>query len=140
DYIVHLRPTTPLRDFCLIDKAIQEFQKDESFTSLRSAHLMSETAYKTFELEDGMFKSSFSGISNLDALNIGRQAFPITYSPNGYVDILKSKFILKNNLLHGDRVQAFITPKVTDIDSIEDFEFLIYQLNKDNSIFNKLFT
>ena len=50
EYIVHLRPTTPFRDPKVIDSAIKEFI-DSDYTALRSCHKMSESAYKTFEVE-----------------------------------------------------------------------------------------
>lgn len=139
DYLVHLRPTTPLRDFHLIDEAIKEFQNDDSYTALRSAHEMSESAYKTFEIEDGIFKTAFSRLSNLDASNIGRQAFPKTFSPNGYVDILKSRFVLENKLIHGNKVKALITPRLAEVDTIEDFDLLEYLIHKNNLVYKQLF-
>ena len=38
DYLVHLRPTTPLRDPTLIDEAIAALMSDPEATSLRSGH------------------------------------------------------------------------------------------------------
>ena len=50
DYLVHLRPTTPLRDPSIIDKAIIRFSKSK-YTSLRSVHLMAQSAYKFVEMK-----------------------------------------------------------------------------------------
>ena len=57
DYLIHLRPTTPLRDPKIIDNAIGELINHSGATALRSAHEMPETAYKMCEVEDGYFKS-----------------------------------------------------------------------------------
>ena len=52
EYFVHLRPTTPLRDPKVMDEAIDKFlNADKSYTALRSCHAMSESSYKTFEIE-----------------------------------------------------------------------------------------
>ena len=56
------------------------------------------TAYKQFELEGEYFKTICTGSFELDAANNSRQSFPKTYTPNGYIDILKTSYILKNQL------------------------------------------
>jgi len=138
DYIVHLRPTTPLRNPCVLDNAIEKFMKNTGATSLRSAHEMPETAYKQFELEDKYFKTICAGSFELDDANKSRQSFPKTYSPNGYIDILKTAHILEKKLLHGNRVMGFTTDYTIEIDSEEDFEFLEWQINKNNNLKNTL--
>ena len=50
--IVHLRPTTPLRDPRVIEKAILTIDNDLDATALRSVHQMSNPAYKCFEVKD----------------------------------------------------------------------------------------
>jgi N-acylneuraminate cytidylyltransferase len=130
DYFVHLRPTTPLRDFQVVDKAIASFLKNSSATALRSVHEMSETAYKSFEIEEGKLKTIGTGSFDLDPANEARQGFPSTYYANGYVDIIKSKFIIDNQKIHGDKVMAFVTEPVTEVDTPEDFELLEYQCQK----------
>jgi|SRR3972149_4150564 len=139
DYIVHLRPTTPLRDIEIVDKAIENFLQRQDFTALRSVHEMSESAYKTFEIENNILKTVFTRSTQLDASNVARQLFPKTYSANGYIDILKSSYILENNRIHGDNVMAYVTSKVTEVDTYDDFELLEYELEKDPRLYNKLF-
>ena len=130
DYIIHLRPTTPLRDPSILDSAIEKFMNNEEATSLRSAHEMAETAYKQFELEGKYFKTICSGSLDLDDANNSRQSFLKTYSPNGYVDILGTSHILENHLLHGNRVMGYVTDFAIEVDTIDDFEFLEWQINK----------
>ena len=139
DFLIHLRPTTPLRDPEIIDNAIEILINSIEATSLRSAHEMPETAYKQFELDNGYYKTIFSGLFELDNANQSRQSYPKTYSPNGYVDVLRTSFILDNNLLHGNRVMGFVTNVTTEIDTIEDFEFIEWQINKNDDLLNKLF-
>ena len=139
DYLVHLRPVVPLRDPEIVDSAIDAFINNTEATSLRSAHEMSETAYKKFEIEGECFKTVGSNSFELDALNEPRQKFPKTYNPNGYVDVLKASFILRNNKIHGNRVMPFITPRSYEIDTEEDFEFLEWQINRNDDIIKVLF-
>jgi len=106
---------------------------------LRSAHEMPETAYKQFELEDKYFKTICTGSFELDDANKSRQSFPKTYTPNGYVDILKTEYILENNLLHGNRVMGYITDFTIEVDVEEDFEFLEWQINKNKKLVTTIF-
>ena len=138
-YIVHLRPTTPLRDIALVDSGIEKMTTDEKATALRSVHEMTESAYKCFEMDDGFLKSIGTGSFQLDPANVSRQQFPKTYRANGYVDVLRTSFVLERGKLHGDRVVGYVTPFVVDVDSLDDFEFLEYEISKDKRIFNVLF-
>ncbi len=138
-YLVHLRPTTPLRQVSYIDSAIGHIKHASNATALRSAHQMSESAYKAFEIENDYLKSVGTNSFALDTSNDPRQNFPNTYEANGYVDVLKTEYILKHCKLHGDHVIAFTTPPVTEVDTIENFDYLEYLVDKDASIVNDLF-
>src|SRR5207248_1516291 len=48
DYLVHLRPTTPLRDPKLVDDAILATISNSEATSMRSAHKAPESPFKWF--------------------------------------------------------------------------------------------
>ena len=123
--IVHLRATTPIIKPTVIDDAIRYyFENKNNCTSLRSGHKMSESIFKFFTLDDKFFKP----IS--DGHHLGRQSVESTYIPNGYVDIIKVDTINNHSSLHGDKILAFETESVIEIDSIEEFEYLEYKLNK----------
>jgi CMP-N-acetylneuraminic acid synthetase len=128
EYFVHLRPTTPLRDPSVINRAIELFINNKSATSLRSVHEMSESAYKCFEVEDNKLKMIVTGSFELDRANDPRQGFPTTFYANGYVDIIKSRFVIENKKIHGNCVLPFITDIVVEVDTLEDLIFLEYQL------------
>ena len=139
DYLVHLRPTTPLREPKYIEEAIVYLKQNKIATALRSVHEMSETAYKTMEIEKGYLKSICSGEFNLEVTNKPRQQFPKTYVANGYVDICKSSYILKNKELLGDKVIAYMTPPTFEVDTVEEFSYLEYQLARNPEIIKQLF-
>ena len=140
DIIVHLRPTTPLRDPKLIDSAIEDFLLDRTYTAMRSVHEMPESAYKSMEIANsGILKGLNTPDTSLDRLNDSRQSYPKTYSANGYVDVLDVGFIKTSGFLHGDRVKAFVTPKSFEIDTFEDFAHIEYLVETDSSHSSKLF-
>jgi len=141
DLIVHLRPTTPLRDPQVVDEAIAfAANRSKQITSIRSVHEMSETAYKSFEIgPKGNLVTVFNHSEALDTSNLPRQSFPKTYSPNGYVDLLIPEYILSMGALHGNNVKPFITETAFEIDTEDDFELLNAKLNINKEPLKTLF-
>jgi CMP-N-acetylneuraminic acid synthetase len=115
------------------------FSKKNELTSLRSVQEMSESAYKSFEINNTGFLSTIGSIESGDKANLPRQAFPKTYVANGYVDVLDPNYILKENKIHGDKILAFQTPVVTEVDSLEDLEYLEWQITKLPQILKTVF-
>lgn len=138
--IVHLRPTTPYRSPEVIDASVVRFIEHHRATALRSVHEMSTTAYKSMEITNtGILRQVGSDETGLDRANRPRQAFPVTYLANGYVDILSTSFIRSTGLLHGDHVLPLITPLALEVDTAEDFEFLEYHLERHPQLATQLF-
>lgn len=139
EYLVHLRPTTPIRDPKIIDDAITLFKNNIQFNSLRSVHKMAESSYKTLEINNGSLTPlSLFGSVEIDP-NAPRQSFPDTYQANGYVDVLSTSFIAENKKLHGKKILPFVTDPSYEVDSMEDFEYLEYLASNSQEIFKKLF-
>ncbi|MDC1318910.1 acylneuraminate cytidylyltransferase family protein [Candidatus Thioglobus sp.] len=132
EYFVHLRPSTPIRSPILIDQAIEEFLCSD-YSALRSVHKMSDTSYKTFEIEDGKLKTLFNGSFDIEFTTMPRQTFPVTFNPNGYIDIVRTSMI-ENGLMHGNNVKAFITDTTYEIDEMDDFNFLEYMVSKNPNL------
>ncbi len=137
EYFAHLRPTTPIRYPSIINIAIEGFMNSK-FSALRSVHTMSDTSYKTFEIENEKLKVLCNGGFNIESTTLPRQSFPTTYNPNGYIDIVRTSMIDKG-LIHGDNVNAFITDVTHEIDEAIDFNFLEFMIHKDPDILKILF-
>ena len=139
-YIVHIRPTTPLRDPLIIQQAIQLLTGSLNYTALRSVHEMPETAYKCFEMvQKGILKRIGADGTELDAANNARQEFPKTFHANGYVDVLSTKFIETNKQIHGGKVLGFVTPLTWEIDTEDDFDFLEWKAAGTSCFMDKVF-
>lgn len=123
EFIVHLRPTTPLRDQKYLNMAIKKFINSK-YTSLRCVHENSETAYKSFEIKKKKLVTIFKKKSNIDLSNLPRQKYPTTYVANGLADIYKKSHIIKNDKLFGNKVLAYITNPTIEIDSISEYNLL----------------
>lgn len=121
EFWVHLRCTTPLRDPKIVDEAIERIMEDNLADSLRSAHKEDVHPYKWFIDEGAGYYSTLMG-NTLDEANNPRQKFPDVYVPDGYVDVLRTSHIVKNNTLYGNKMIAFHSPKVIDLDSLADLE------------------
>jgi len=133
EYFVHLRPTTPLRDPEIIDKAIEQMLGDPEATCLRSGHPCSESPFKWFLRNDAGYFEGMNKGKPADFANLPRQSFPAVYIPDGYADVIKTSHVIKNNELHGKKMIGFISPDCTEVDTPRDFEYLEYQITKNGS-------
>lgn len=130
EYLVHLRPTTPFRKTEIIDEAIRLCIGHAECSSLRSGHKASESPYKWFLRNDeGYFRSLRGDIDN-DMANTARQQFPDVYIPDGYVDVLRSSYVIKEDKLHGSKMLGFESPYCAEIDTIEDLDYIRFQIER----------
>jgi len=139
EYLVNLRPTTPFREVTHIKAAIEYIVQSDNATALRSAHEMSQTSYKTLEVEGNYFRCICSGSFDIEAANRPRQEFRKTYDPNGYVDIYRRSFVIEKKKLLGNQVLAYITPRISEVDTLEDFDYLEYQVTRNPELSIRLF-
>lgn len=139
DYIVYLRPTTPIRETKNIDLAIKHIKDSKDATALRSVHKMSETSYKNLRIKNKYLMNLCSDSYDMDLANLPRQEYETTYSANGYIDIFIPSFIEKHKSLLGDKVVSFVTHQVAELDVPQDIDYLKYQFNKNSESVNKLF-
>jgi len=129
EYWVHLRPTTPLRNVDIVDDAINEIMQSENATSLRSGHKAPESPLKWFVKDNCYFK----GLAEGENYNLPKEAFEQVYIPDGFVDVVKSSFVMNKKEIHGNKMIGFESPVCTEVDSIEEFDYIQYQLDKDGS-------
>ena len=136
DLVVHLRPTTPLRDVTVIETAVLFMEKNKAVTSLRSAYKTHLTPYKMFRKVNGNLVPflSFEGVKEF--YNLPRQHFEDAYIPNGYVDILRPEILIQTSLLHGPNMKLWETPEVPDIDT--ENEIYSAELKKDDVTYKDL--
>jgi CMP-N,N'-diacetyllegionaminic acid synthase len=121
DYIVHLRPTTPLREVRVVQAAIDTILADPQATSLRSVHAHKVIPHKIFWMEGLYLRGFFPNDPRVEYYNLNRQEFPQSYVPNGYVDVIKPS-VIDGHILHGDRMVGFMCDPVPDIDTFDDYE------------------
>jgi CMP-N-acetylneuraminic acid synthetase len=130
DLLVHLRPTTPLRDPDLLSEAIRMIAMNSTATALRSVHPLAESPHKFFQITDGYLTGFFPDDPRPEYYNLPRQSFPTAYQPNGYIDVVRTKFVESHESLHGTRMLAYVTPVCVEVDRPEDFEHLEFMLGR----------
>jgi CMP-N,N'-diacetyllegionaminic acid synthase len=130
DLVVQLRPTTPLRDPVKLGEAVEALRADPEATALRSAHKLNESPHKMLQIVNNRFAGFFPDDPRPEYFNLPRQSFPSAYQPNGYVDICRRSVIEETGQLYGPRILPFITEWTAEIDSIDDFELLEWQLGR----------
>ena len=114
-----------------------KIKKNKESTSLVSVHEVAEPPAKMF----GMNGNYLHGLSPFDPrkdyYTLPRQEFPPTYFGNGYIDIIKTKTILKDNSFYGPRMLGYITQNIGEIDLPEDLKTIdnkLYFISNKNKI------
>ena len=134
EYILHLRPTTPLRNPQIMEEAVKLFFENKNLaSSLRSGHSAPESPYKWFLKDENNYFKGLRDDLTPEKVNLPRQSFPSVYIPDGYIDILKSSVILDSGTLHGDKMLVFESPFCVEVDTKDDFEYLEFQIEKEGS-------
>ena len=136
--IVILRPTTPIRDYKLIRKAIREI-KSGKYDSLRSVSVSKESPFKMWIKVKKNLMSPLMGMRNIKLTNFPRQKLKKTYWQNGYVDITKVETILKYGDELGKKIKFFeIDHEIVEIDyksQLKIAEFKTKLRKKDGKIY-----
>jgi len=128
-HLIYIRPTTPIREIKIINKAIKQFKSLKNYDSLISVHEMNEPVHKKFFIKGKKLKPILKSMT-LDQANNPRQDFAKSYTANGYLDIINTKnIIFKKNYL-GKSSFPFVTKNSIDIDDKLDLEIVKLLINK----------
>ena len=124
DFVVQLRPTSPVRQVSHILDAINKLIIT-SYDSLRIVTEAPITPYKMWAIEND--NSPMLPIINQTAIiepfNQPRQMLPIKYWQIGYLDVIRTETILNKRSISGSEIIPFIVDQqyAIDIDNIQDF-------------------
>ncbi len=120
DLIVHLRPTTPLRNIADISKMINLLSQNEDWDSVRSVVKAPETPFKMWLIQDGKLKPAATLPELKEPYNSPRQILPETYLQNASIDVTRYRTIMDLNSMTGSRIGAYIMDNFVDIDEAKD--------------------
>lgn len=123
DYIIHLRVTTPNRDIKVFNDGIKHFIKNRKHaTSMRSVSEFSQPPEKMFWKKRNYLRGYFDDKLKDEYHSRARQDYKQAYLPNGYIDILNVKFLMKKKGIYGEKILAYLTKRTMDIDTKDDIE------------------
>lgn len=119
DFVVHLRPTSPLRPRGLIDDGVRQLIDNAGADSVRSVCIPPNNPFKMWRIVDGRLVPLVeSGVR--EQYNQPRQVLPTVYWQIGALDVTRPHVILDKGSMTGDVVLPAImeTEHAVDIDDI----------------------
>lgn len=126
DYVIQLRPTSPVRQAQIIDQCIERMLRNPQADSLRIVTPSPITPYKMWTLVDEeqpmLPLLSVDGVK--EPYNEPRQRLPKTYWQIGTLDVIRSHVIIDENSMSGDVIMPHIVENVfaVDIDDLSGFQ------------------
>ena len=121
DFVVHLRPTAPVRRAGLIDEAVQAIRRHPNAHSLRSVSCPQQTPYKMWRLSNGLLRPLLQVRGVREAHSQARQTLPEVYWQNGLIDVVRSHVVLRLGMMAGRTILPFIVDEpVPGLDYEED--------------------
>ena len=134
DYVVQLRPTSPIRPTDMIDSAVKTLVENRDADSVRGVVIAGQNPYKMWKFNgyDKPMNPLLAVEGTREPYNAPRQTLPQTYWQTGHIDAIRATTITQKNSLTGDVVYPLvIDPRYTvDIDTLPDwekYESLVYQ-------------
>lgn len=117
DIVVHLRPTTPIRNSTDIDNMIEILINNSDADSIRSVTKNTETVFKMWFMNDEGYLFPVVTDQRFDeAYNMPRQSLPDSYLQNASIDITRGATILEKKSMTGDKILGYIMDSNFDID------------------------
>jgi CMP-N,N'-diacetyllegionaminic acid synthase len=121
ELIVHLRPTTPIRNVIDISKMINMLYQNKDWDSIRSVVKAPETPFKMWIIKDGLLKPT-SFINEIrEPYNSPRQILPSAFLQNASIDVTRSKTINDLKSMTGYNIGPYIMENYLDIDEPSDY-------------------
>jgi len=122
DLVVQLRPTTPLRDLRLIDRAVEAIAARPDADSLRAVVTCCFTPYKMWRLRgDGYLLPLLRLPGFNEPWNEPRQVLPEVVQQDGFIDIVRPRTIFEQNSITGANVLPFFLDRESiDIDEEDE--------------------
>ena len=124
EFVVQLRPTSPVRPVGLIDDAIELMLTNPQADCVRGVVPSGQNPFKMWQIEpDSHQLKPLLSLPNVkEPYNAPRQELPKTYWQTGHIDVIRTSTILEKGSLTGDVIlPILIDPRYTvDIDTPSD--------------------
>jgi CMP-N,N'-diacetyllegionaminic acid synthase len=126
DYIVQLRPTSPVRQAQIIDRCIERMLRNPQADSLRIVTPSPITPYKMWALVDE--EQPMHPLLTVDGVkepyNEPRQRLPKTYWQIGTLDVIRPRIITEDYSMSGNVIMPHVVENLfaVDIDDLSGFQ------------------
>ncbi|MEO0311807.1 MAG: hypothetical protein RIQ89_1464 [Bacteroidota bacterium] len=124
DFVVHLRPTAPLRKQGWIDSAIQLLIDHPEADSVRSVSMPDKHPYRIFRIAADGYLDPIMKDEHPTPYLLRRQDLPPMYYYNCVIDVTKPSTLYQKQSMTGDKLLPYIMnpDEVIDIDAPIDLE------------------
>ncbi len=125
DYVVQLRPTSPIRPQTMVDDAVELMLAHTEADSVRGVVPSAQNPYKMWFIdEEGRMQPILQVKGVKEPYNAPRQDLPNTFWQTGHIDVIRAEMILKKKSLSGDTIlPLLVDPCYTvDIDTPLDWQ------------------
>lgn len=126
DFVVQLRPTSPIRPVKLVDEAIEIILNDPEIDSVRGVVPSGQNPYKMWRIDPT--NGYLTGLLKVEGIkepyNSARQVLPDTYWQTGHIDVIRYPVIMEKKSMSGNNIKPiFVDPDFTvDIDKPSDWQ------------------
>jgi N-acylneuraminate cytidylyltransferase len=132
--VVHLRPTSPLRQIGDIDRAVRMLRdpKYAEADAVRGVCQPFQNPYKMWRLDGDGFMTALMGHEMQEPYNQPHQALPPVYWQTGYIDVVRATTIRTLGSMTGRRIAPLVLDHDSwiDIDTPEALRYADYLLRK----------
>ncbi len=123
EIVVHLRPTTPIRNIVDIDNMIELLKHNSDADSVRAITESKDTPFKMWFKNGNIEISPIIVDTNFpEAYNLPRQILPKTFIQTASIDVIRCKTITDKKSMTGNRILGYEITNFIDIDDFADFE------------------
>ena len=116
DLVVHLRPTSPLREAEHVDEAIELLEGDKSADSVRGVCTPTQNPFKMWQIKEGYMEPLVGSKKFKEPYNTPRQLLPVVYWQNGHIEVIRYETIMKKHSMTGDKILPYIMDQEYSVD------------------------
>ncbi len=124
--VVQLRPTTPIRERDIVDKAVTILLDNPTADSVRSVVIPDKNPFKMWLINPNGFMRPLIPITEMkEAYNAPRQALPAAYWHSGQIDVIRPGVLLEKNSMSGDKILPIVLDPMysIDIDTLDSWQY-----------------
>ena len=133
DWVVQLRPTSPLRPPRLLDEAIEILARHPEADSVRCVTPSGQNPFKMWGIERGHLQPLLQ-LNQKEPFNQPRQSLPETFWQTGHVEVIRHETIVLKKSMTGEVIlPCIVAPEYAiDLDNLYQWDYAEHVLAKWN--------